>query len=398
MHHQPEFSWRRAAQSSLLALLTALAACGEAKQPAEQVVVKEIIKEAPAAPAKPATPMAPAKPAAHTTPPPDAPPDGSMTFPSFADLVERSKPAVINIYTRTRLVQRRVPVHPLYGPMVPREQVGESLGSGFIITAGGLALTNHHVIKGATEIEVLLPDERRFKARVVGDDPKTDVALLQIEANAELLPVVPLGDSDKLRVGDWVVAIGNPLGLTSSVTAGIASAVGRRNVPLGGELKYQDFIQTDTPINPGNSGGPLFNTRGEVVGINTAINAEGQGIGFSIPINMVKQILPQLEKTGRVQRSWLGIYVEDIPARARGQLGMERGGALVMEVVPGGPADVAKLQKGDVVLMIADKPVEDASQLSWLAANLGVGRTVPVKVLRNGAEQVLELRLGALPD
>jgi Do/DeqQ family serine protease len=389
MHHQPEFSWRRAAQSSLLALLTALAACGEAKQPAEQVVVKEIIKEAPAAPAKPA---------AHTTPPPDAPPDGSMTFPSFADLVERSKPAVINIYTRTRLVQRRVPVHPLYGPMVPREQVGESLGSGFIITAGGLALTNHHVIKGATEIEVLLPDERRFKARVVGDDPKTDVALLQIEANAELLPVVPLGDSDKLRVGDWVVAIGNPLGLTSSVTAGIASAVGRRNVPLGGELKYQDFIQTDTPINPGNSGGPLFNTRGEVVGINTAINAEGQGIGFSIPINMVKQILPQLEKTGRVQRSWLGIYVEDIPARARGQLGMERGGALVMEVVPGGPADVAKLQKGDVVLMIADKPVEDASQLSWLAANLGVGRTVPVKVLRNGAEQVLELRLGALPD
>ena len=242
------------------------------------------------------------------------------------------------------------------------------------------------------------PPASNFKARVVGDDPKTDVALLQIEAGAELLPVVPLGDSGGLRVGDWVVAIGNPLGLTSSVTAGIASAVSRRNVPLGGELRYQDFIQTDTSINPGNSGGPLFNTAGEVVGINTAINAEGQGIGFAIPINMVKQILPQLEQTGRVQRSWLGIYVEDIPTKAREQLGIARGGAVVMQVVPGGPADVAKLERGDVVLSIAEQPVEDASQLSWFAANLGVGRTVPVKVIRGGAELLLELRLGALPD
>jgi serine protease Do len=377
--------------AALSLLCCLLAACGESKVSSEEA--------APAAQAEahapPVVGQAPlVVPAAHVV----EPPAGSMTFPSFADLVERSRPAVVNIYTQVKTREQRVPVHPLYGPMVPREQVGESLGSGFIITAGGLALTNHHVIKGATQIEVRLLDDRRFKARVVGDDPKTDVALLQIEASGAQLPVVPLGDSDKLRVGDWVVAIGNPLGLTSSVTAGIASAVSRRNVPLGGELRYQDFIQTDTSINPGNSGGPLFNTRGEVVGINTAINAEGQGIGFAIPINMVSQILPQLEQTGRVQRSWLGIYVEDIPAKVRPQLGLARGGAVVMDVVPGGPADVAQLKKGDVVLAISGKDVEDASQLSWFAANLGVGRTVPVKVIRAGVEQELQLRLGALPD
>jgi serine protease Do len=391
------FSVLVAQRCALAVMCCVAAACGDSKAadaPVAPPTAPQAVKEAAAPPVvDQAAPTAPAIPVAAVKPP-----VGSMTFPSFAELVERSKPAVVNVYTRVKQREQRVPVHPLYGPMVPREQVGESLGSGFIITAGGLALTNHHVIKGATEIEVLLPDERRFKARVVGDDPKTDVALLQIEAGAELLPVVPLGDSGALRVGDWVVAIGNPLGLTSSVTAGIASAVSRRNVPLGGELRYQDFIQTDTSINPGNSGGPLFNTAGEVVGINTAINAEGQGIGFAIPINMVKQILPQLEQTGRVQRSWLGIYVEDIPTKAREQLGIARGGAVVMQVVPGGPADVAKLERGDVVLSIADQPVEDASQLSWFAANLGVGRTVPVKVIRNGAEQRLELRLGALPD
>jgi Do/DeqQ family serine protease len=345
------------------------------KEPPAQVVVEE-------------APTPALEPVAATTPRPNAP-------ASFADLVERARPAVINIYTRTRVKGRRL--SPLL-PFAPPDRVGESLGSGFIIDPSGLALTNHHVIDNATDIEVRLLDDRRFKATVVGDDPKTDTALIKIEG-VDNLPHLEMADSDAMRVGDWVVAIGNPLGLTSTVTAGIVSAVGRRNVPLGGELRYKDFIQTDASINPGNSGGALLNMSGEVVGINTAISAEAQGIGFAIPMNMVKEILDQLKDNGRVKRSWLGIYVDDVPAALRAQVGLpDRVGALVMDVVPGGPADRAKLRKGDVIVKLDGEEVSDAAALSWVAGNKGIGKTVTMELMRGNQRMATKLRLGALPD
>ena len=348
----------------------------EKKEPPKQEVVEQ------------AEPTPELEPVAATTPRPTAP-------ASFADLVEQARPAVINIYTRTRVKGRKL--SPLL-PFAPPDRVGESLGSGFIIDPSGLALTNHHVIDNATDIEVRLLDDRRFKATVVGDDPKTDTALIKIEG-VDNLPYLEMADSDAMRVGDWVVAIGNPLGLTSTVTAGIVSAVGRRNVPLGGELRYKDFIQTDASINPGNSGGALLNMSGEVVGINTAISAEAQGIGFAIPMNMVKEILDQLKNNGRVKRSWLGIYVDDIPAALRAQVGLpDRVGALVMDVVPGGPADRAKLRKGDVIVKLDGDEVSDAAALSWVAGNKGIGKTVTVELMRGNQRMATKLRLGALPD
>ena len=316
------------------------------------------------------------------------------SYPDFADLVEASRPAVINIYTKSRKLARTR--NPFY-PHVPRERVSESLGSGFIIDPSGLALTNHHVIKDATDIEVRLLDERRFKAKIVGQDPRTDTALIQIET-AEELPTLPMADSEKLRVGEWVLAIGNPLGLTSTVTAGITSATGRKHVPLGGDLLYQDFIQTDASINPGNSGGPLLNMRGEVVGINTAISAEAQGIGFAIPINMVKQLLPQL-KLGKVSRSWLGIYIDEVPAALASQIAIEPGmGALVRRVVKGGPADLAKLEPGDVLLKVDGEPIKDADHLSWTAGHKGIGKTIDIELMRGNQRMMTRLKLGALPD
>lgn len=314
-------------------------------------------------------------------------------YPNFADLVEAARPAVINIYTKTRIKAR--PRNPIY-PHVPRERVRESLGSGFIIDGTGLALTNHHVIKGATDIEVRLLDERRFSARIVGQDPMTDTALIQIMAKEEL-PSLALADSDKLRVGEWVIAIGNPLGLTSTVTAGITSATGRRHVPLGGELLYQDFIQTDASINPGNSGGPLLNVRGEVVGINTAISAEAQGIGFAIPVNMVKELLPQL-KTGKVSRSWLGLYIDDVPRQLAIQLKLKQGGALIRRVVKGGPAELAKLAPGDVVIKIDGEEIEDSNHLSWVAGHKGVGKSIDIELVRGNQRMMTRLKLGAPPD
>ncbi|MFW6053230.1 MAG: S1C family serine protease [Persicimonas sp.] len=325
---------------------------------------------------------------------------------SFADVVAGVRPAVVNLYTRKR-VARKGPFRPFSrrgspNGMVPRERLAESLGSGFIIDDEGHVLTNHHVVNNATEIGVRLFDDRFFKAKIVGSDPKTDVAVLRIE-HAEDLPVIDLGDSHELRVGDWVVAVGNPLGLTSTVTAGITSAIGRRGIPVSEEMRYQDFIQTDASINPGNSGGPLVNTDGEVVGINTAISAQGQGIGFAIPINMALEILPQLKKTGHVERSWLGVYVEEIPQAVRREFDLpsvagEDGGALVTRVVPGGPAADAQLEPGDIILSIDGQAIDDADHLAWQAANLGVGRTVAVEYWRENRERTTELTMGALPD
>lgn len=320
-----------------------------------------------------------------------------MVPATFADVVERVRPAVVNIYTRKRVATNRFLVGADHR-LVPEERLAESLGSGFIIDAEGHVLTNFHVIDKAEEIEVRLFDERWFKARLVGDDAKSDVALLKLEQATDL-PVLPLGDSDALRVGDWVMAIGNPLGLTSTVTVGIASATGRKRIPMGGDLRFQDFIQTDASINPGNSGGPLVSLDGAVVGINTAVNSAAQGIGFAIPANMVAELLPRLKEGGHVQRSWLGIYVDDVPQGLRQQLSLpSAGGALVTGVVKGGPAEAATLKPGDVILRLGDQDVADSSKLAWLAGNVGVGKSAALLVQRGNERMTLEIRMGALPE
>jgi serine protease Do len=315
---------------------------------------------------------------------------------TFADIVERTRPAVVNIYTRKRVtsVKKMVGVEHR---LVPQERLEQSLGSGFIIGSDGMVITNYHVVADATEIEVRLFDERWFKAQIVGDDAKTDIALLKLDGAVDL-PALALGDSSALRVGDWVLAIGNPLGLTSTVTAGIASATGRKKIPLGGDLQFQDFIQTDASINPGNSGGPLMNLDGTVIGINTA-TAFGQGIGFAIPANMVKEILPSLSAGGHLQRSWLGIYVDEVPKALRPQIGLPAtGGALVTGVVRGGPAEKAAIKPGDVILALDGNQVSDSSKLAWLAGNVGVGMVARLEIQRGNQALELTIEMGALPD
>ena len=349
-----------------------------------------------AACSKTSPPPAPSAASAPSAPSIAAPPDPAppvVGLPNFAPLVERARPAVVNIYTDSRTGRKASPLVPF----APKDRVSQSLGSGFIISPDGLVLTNYHVIRKASDIEVRLLDNRRFKAKVVGKDPKTDVALLQLEGASDL-PMLELAASKELRIGEWLIAIGNPLGLTSTVTAGIASATGRRNVPMSGDMMYQDFIQTDASINPGNSGGPLINSQGHVVGINTAVSAEGQGIGFAIPSDMVKQILPQLQQTGRVQRSWLGIYVAEVPQTLRKKLGIRAGGALVRRVVDKGPAKRAKLKSGDVIVKFDDQPIEDSSRLSWMASMKGVGKKVPIEFYRGTQRMGTHLVLGTLPD
>ena len=314
--------------------------------------------------------------------------------PTFANVVERVRPAVVNIYTRKALPAERV----IAGQptLVPKERLAQSLGSGFIIDETGHVITNFHVIEGATQIEVRLFDERWFKADVVGDDARTDIALLKLR-EAESLPTVALGDSDALRVGDWVLAIGNPLGLTSTVTVGIASATGRKHIPMGGDLGFQDFIQTDASINPGNSGGPLVDLEGTVVGVNTAV-ASGQGIGFAVPVNMVNEILDRLKEGGHLQRSWLGLYVDDVPKALRAEIGLPaQGGALVTGVVKGGPGELATLRPGDVILKFDGQVVADASRLAWIAGNVGVGKKAIIAAQRGNQALTLEITMGAPP-
>lgn len=345
---------------------------------------------------KSAPPVAAPSTKAQPVPTPIAAPTPSMPalgLPNFAPLVERARPAVVNIYTTSRTKLKTSPLVPF----APKDRVAQSLGSGFIISESGLVLTNYHVVQKATDIEVRLLDNQRFKAKVVGQDPKTDVALLQLQG-AKNLPSLELAASKDLKIGEWLIAIGNPLGLTSTVTAGIASATGRRNVPLSGDMMYQDFIQTDASINPGNSGGPLINSRGRVVGINTAVSAEGQGIGFAIPSDMVQQILPQLQKNGRVERSWLGIYVAEVPELVRTKLGIRAGGALVRRVVNNGPAKRAKLQSGDIIVKFDGKSIEDSSRLSWMASMKGVGKKVPLEFYRGTQRMGTYIVLGTLPD
>jgi S1-C subfamily serine protease len=326
---------------------------------------------------------------------------------SFVELVKRARPSVVNIHSTT--VIRRDPIavfpygedSPFYRLVQPPEERAASLGTGFVISADGDILTNNHVVapeemggRVADEIMVLLDDKRQFKARVVARDPATDVALLHIDARGPLAPAL-LGDSDKLEVGEWVVAIGEPYGLSSTVTAGIVSAKGRRGDELGGfNNGYWDFIQTDAAINPGNSGGPLYNMRGEVVGINTAINAKAQGLAFAVPINMAKRDVGDFKRYGKVQRGWLGIRPID-PAR----VGLElAAGALVGIVVPGSPAARAGIRRGDVILKFDNLVVDDAERLRWLSANAGVGKKIVLRVQRGREQADVSLTTIAQPD
>jgi len=266
-------------------------------------------------------------------------------------------------------------------------------GSGFIIDKSGLIVTNNHVVEGADKITVILKDESQYEAKIVGLDPVTDIALIKVEPKKDL-PVVRLGSSDDLKVGEWVVAIGAPFGLEYTVTAGIVSAKGR----VIGSGPYDDFIQTDASINPGNSGGPLINMKGEVVGINTMIIAGGQGIGFAIPVDQAKGIIAQLETHGEVTRGWLGVTIQDVNEDMADYYGLKgKSGAMVADVVPGDPADRAGIRPKDIITEVNGKAVTNSHDLTNLAANLQVGETASVTVLRNGKPQTLEVKIGRRP-
>jgi serine protease Do len=324
----------------------------------------------------------------------------------FVEVAERLKPSVVNINTTQKVRPRRPQVDPFFREFfgeefferffrLPREFERRSLGSGVIVDPKGFILTNNHVVERADEIQVTLVDERTFKAKVVGTDPKTDLAVIQIEGATGLQPA-PLGDSDKMRTGDFVIAIGNPFGLTHTVTVGVVSATGRAGV---GITAYEDFIQTDASINPGNSGGPLLNINAEVIGINTAIVASGQGIGFAIPINLAKAIMEQLIKEGEVTRGWLGVVIQPLTPELARQFGVEPGeGILIADVVEGGPAEKAGLRTGDVVEAFAGKPVTNVRQLQRLVADVRPGKPVTVKVKRQGKDLALSVTVGRMPS
>jgi serine protease Do len=283
-----------------------------------------------------------------------------------------------------------------FGGQMPKEFKQQSLGTGFIIDKAGYILTNNHVVAQTDQISVRLEDQKEFTATIVGRDPMTDLALIRINTETPLKPL-PLGDSDLVEVGDWAVAIGNPFGLGNTVTAGIISAKYRQI----GAGPYENFIQTDTPINPGNSGGPLLNTAGEVIGINTAIFSESGGsvgIGFAIPINMAKDLLPQLRQ-GRVTRGWLGVIIQAITPELKEKLNLkDTNGALVSDVASGGPADLAGIRRGDVILSFDGKDIKKSSDLPYIVAATSVGKIVTVEALRRGARKNFQVKVQELKE
>ncbi len=333
---------------------------------------------------------------------------------SFSRLVKKAKPSVVNISTVKIIKGRRlVPSWPFRGPFgqndpfkdffdrffkdqIPKEYRQKALGSGFIIDREGHILTNNHVVEQTDEIMVKLADEKEYSAKIIGRDPKTDLALIKIDTDHELVPL-PLGDSDKLEVGDWVVAIGNPFGLGNTVTCGIVSAK-YRHIGTGA---YDNFIQTDASINPGNSGGPLLNTKGEVIGINTAIFSQSGGsigIGFAIPINMAKDLLPQLKK-GKVVRGWLGVMIQKITPELKEKLGLkDEKGALVADVTRGGPADKAGIKRGDVIISFDGKKIEEMNDLPYIVASTPVNKVVTVEVIRKGKNKKFRVKIGRLKE
>jgi Do/DeqQ family serine protease len=322
----------------------------------------------------------------------------------FVAVVQRALPAVVLVEVKKKIGSDSEPQDELFrrffGEGQRRPRSAPSSGSGFIIDSEGRILTNNHVVRDASEITVTLNDRRSFKAKVVGTDPETDIAVIQIDDGGNL-PAVPLGDSDQLRVGDWAVAIGNPLGqLRGSVTVGIISATGRTDLNIyGGTPAYQDFIQTDASINFGNSGGPLCNIRGEAIGINTAINPGGQGIGFAIPINLARHVAEQLMAHGQVKRAWMGIQPAELtPEVAEGFGIRDVKGILVANVVDKTPAEKAGLQRNDVILEFDGQPVSDVTKFRLKVADTQIGKRVPVVVLRDGKKMTFYVTLGDRPN
>jgi serine protease Do len=330
---------------------------------------------------------------------------------SFADLAERVKPAVVNISTTKTLKNRGGLGSPFgrqpfggpfgddffdrfFGDIPQREFKQRSLGSGFIISNDGYIFTNNHVVEQSDKIIVKVSDNKEYEAKIIGTDAKTDIALIKIKPTNSL-PTVEIGDSDRVRVGEWVVAIGNPFGLEQTVTAGIVSAKGR----VIGAGPYDNFIQTDASINPGNSGGPLFGMDGKVIGINTAIVAQGQGIGFAIPINMAKSILADLKTKGKVTRGWLGISVQDISEDIAKNLNYKsRNGAIISDIFKGDPADLAGIKVGDIVIEINGKPIKDTHELLMAVAAARVGEKIAIKVIRDGKEMSFSVTVSERKD
>lgn len=329
--------------------------------------------------------------------------------PSLAPLVDEVAPAVVNISTTGTVEMERSPMmqHPFFRrffdmprmPRQPRQQQRQvhSLGSGVIVNAEeGYILTNHHVVANADEITVRLQDDREFQAEVIGSDPQTDIALIQIDAKN--LKDIPLGNSDKLQVGDFVLAIGNPFGLDHTVTSGVVSGLGRTLRGGGVSNRLQNFIQTDASINPGNSGGALVNLKGELVGINTAILSRSGGnigIGFAVPINMARQVMEQLIEHGEVRRGMLGVRIQNLTPDMAEAFEVERGeGALVAQVVPGSAADEAGIQQGDVVVSANGEPIRDANDLANAIGLLEIGDNVTLEIVRDGELMTIEAKVG----
>jgi serine protease Do len=341
-------------------------------------------------------------------------------LPDFTELVEEAAPAVVNISTRQKIPERvagagELAIPDLEGlppifrefferniPQVPptpnggRQREAQSLGSGFIISADGYMLTNNHVVAGADEIIVRLPDRSELEAKLIGADPRSDVALLKIEGNN--LPTVKLGKSEDLKVGEWVLAIGSPFGFDHSVTAGIVSAKGR-SLP---NESYVPFIQTDVAINPGNSGGPLFNLAGEVVGINSQIFTRSggfMGLSFAIPMSVAMDVAEQLKAEGKVSRGWLGVVIQEVNKDLAESFGLDKpAGALVAQVLEGGPAAKGGLQVGDVILSIDGAPIVMSGDLPHLVGRLKPGSKAELDVVRDGSRKKLALTIGALPE
>lgn len=343
-------------------------------------------------------------------------------LPDFTELVKKASPAVVNISTEQTIKKTADESgQQYYGPnsqelneffrhffgqqpfdqgqgqqQEPQEQHRSSLGSGFIISHDGYVLTNNHVIEGADVIHVRLNDRREYTAKLVGTDPRTDLALLKIDANN--LPIVKMGDSDKLKAGQWVLAIGSPFGFDYTVTAGIVSATGR-NLPSD---SYVPFIQTDVAINPGNSGGPLFDLDGEVIGINSQIYTRSggfMGVSFAIPSKVAMSVVDQLKATGKVSRAWLGVLIQDVNNDLAESFGLDRPhGALISRVLPDSPAEKAGLQSGDIIMTFDGKKIEHSGDLPYIVGQMKAGETVPTEIYRDGKKQTINVSLAARPD
>ncbi len=343
---------------------------------------------------------------------------GQVSFQTgFAPVVREVANAVVNI-SSTKVVKNNLgPLAPFLNdpalrqffggqmPDIPQRQRETSLGSGVIVNGDGYVLTNNHVVEGSSDVRVFLADKREFRAKIVGTDPRTDIAVVKIDATG--LPAMRLGDSSRIQVGEFCVAIGNPFGLRQTVTSGIVSAKSRTGLGIEGPGAYEDFIQTDAPINPGNSGGALVNVRGELIGINTAIlsggSAEGQGgsigIGFAVPINLARAVMDQIIKTGKVTRAYMGIVPQDVTApiaRAFALPGQPRG-IIVGSVEPNGPAARAGIKQGDILLEMNGRPLPDVGEFRIQIGLMAPGSDVTFRVFRNGAEQNITVKLGAMP-